>query len=123
MRTLDQTGLAQKGGAVVSDLTITRGEQRRSPKLGAGECDLYLGCDALVAADPANLRVADAGKTVAVISLSEVPTGSMVVTATARYPGQQQIMPVFGEAARDARFIDAAALAAASTWGTSSTPT
>jgi indolepyruvate ferredoxin oxidoreductase len=111
VRTLDQTGLAQKGGAVVSDLTITRGQQNRSPKLGAGECDLYLGCDALVAADPANLRVADAGKTVAVISLSEVPTGSMVVTATARYPGQQQIMPVFREAARDARFIDAAALA------------
>ncbi len=35
----------------------------------------------------------------------------MVVTAAARYPGQQQIMPVFAEAARDARFIDAAALA------------
>jgi indolepyruvate ferredoxin oxidoreductase len=112
VRTLDQTGLAQKGGAVVSDLTITRGEQSRSPKLGVGECDLYLGCDALVAADPANLQVTDAGKTVAVISLSEVPTGSMVVTPAARYPGQQQIMPVFGEAARDARFIDAAALAA-----------
>jgi indolepyruvate ferredoxin oxidoreductase len=111
VRTLDQTGLAQKGGAVVSDVTISRGEQHRSPKLGAGECDLYLGCDALVAADPANLQVTDARKTVAVISLSEVPTGSMVVTATARYPGQQQIMPVFGEAARDARFIDAAALA------------
>ena len=111
VRTLDQTGLAQKGGAVVSDLTITRGEQWRSPKLGVGECDLYLGCDALVAADPANLRVADAGKTVAVISLSEVPTGSMVVTPADRYPGQQQVMPVFGEAARDARFIDAAALA------------
>jgi indolepyruvate ferredoxin oxidoreductase len=111
VRTLDQTGLAQKGGAVVSDLTITRGEQPRSPKLGARECDLYLGCDALVAADPANLQVTDARKTVAVISLSEVPTGSMVVTVTARYPGQQQIRPVFGEAARDARFIDAAALA------------
>jgi indolepyruvate ferredoxin oxidoreductase len=111
VRTLDQTGLAQKGGAVVSDLTITRGEQHRSPKLGTGECDLYLGCDALVAADPANLQVTDARKTVAVISLSEVPTGSMVVTPAARYPDQQQITPVFGEAARDARFIDAAALA------------
>jgi indolepyruvate ferredoxin oxidoreductase len=112
VRTLDQTGLAQKGGAVVSDLTITRGEQHRSPKLGVGECDLYLGCDALVAADPANLQVTDARKTVAVISLSEVPTGSMVVSPAVRYPGQQQIMPVFAEAARDARFIDAAALAA-----------
>ena len=111
VRTLDQTGLAQKGGAVVSDLTITRGQQDRSPKLGVRECDLYLGCDALVAADSANLQVSDARKTVAVISLSEVPTGSMVVTPAARYPGQQQIMRVFGEAARDARFIDAAALA------------
>jgi indolepyruvate ferredoxin oxidoreductase len=111
VRTLDQTGLAQKGGAVVSDLTITDGQQDRSPKLGAGECDLYLGCDALVAADPANLRVADSRRTVAVISLSEVPTGGMVVTPTARYPGQQQVMPVFAEAARDACFVDAAALA------------
>ena len=111
VRTLDQTGLAQKGGAVVSDLTITRGEQHRSPKLGVRECDLYLGCDALVAADPAHLQVADPRKTVAVISLSEVPTGSMVVSPAARYPGQQQITPVFAEAARDARFIDAAALA------------
>jgi indolepyruvate ferredoxin oxidoreductase len=111
VRTLDQTGLAQKGGAVVSDLTITHGQQPRSPKLGAGECDLYLGCDALVAADPANLQVTDARKTVAVISLSEVPTGSMVVTPTDRYPRQQQVMPVFGEAARDAHFVDAAALA------------
>jgi indolepyruvate ferredoxin oxidoreductase len=111
VRTLDQTGLAQKGGAVVSDLTITDGQQDRSPKLGAGECDLYLGCDALVAADPANLRVADTRRTVAVISLSEVPTGGMVVTPDARYPGQQQVMPVFAEAARDACFVDAAALA------------
>ena len=87
--------------------------QDRSPKLGAGECDLYLGCDALVAADPANLRVADPRRTVAVISLSEVPTGGMVVTPAARYPGQQQVMPVFAEAARDACFVDAAALARA----------
>ena len=110
VRTLDQTGLAQKGGAVVSDLTITADRQDQSPRLAAGECDLYLGCDALVAADPANLRAADAGKTAAVISSSQVPTGRMVVDTAARYPGQQQIAPVFAAAVRDLRFIDAAGI-------------
>jgi indolepyruvate ferredoxin oxidoreductase len=111
VRTQDQTGLAQKGGAVVSDLIITTGQQDRSPRLAAGECDLYLGCDALVAAEPGNLRVADPARTVAVISLARVPTGDMVVSTTARYPGQPQVEAVFTEATRETRFIDAAALA------------
>ena len=111
VRTLDQTGLAQKGGAVVSDLTIAGGALDRSPKLAAGECDLYLGCDALVAADPANLRVAGPARTTAVISLSEVPTGGMVVTTTAAYPAQSQVTQAFAGAVRDARYVDAAALA------------
>ena len=122
VRALDQTGLAQKGGAVVSDLTITRGEQPRSPKLGVGECDLYLGCDALVAADPANLQVTDARKTVAVISLSEVPTGSMVVTVTARYPGQQRIGRFSGRRP-GTRVSSTPRPWPWSTWGMSSTPT
>jgi indolepyruvate ferredoxin oxidoreductase len=111
VRTLDQTGLAQKGGAVVSDLTITDGDLDRSPKLAAGECDLYLGCDALVAADPANLRVAGAARTLAVISASEVPTGSMVVSTAAAYPARSQVRQAFAGAVRDTRFVDAAALA------------
>ncbi|MGE5134000.1 MAG: indolepyruvate ferredoxin oxidoreductase family protein [Gemmatimonadota bacterium] len=111
VRTLDQTGLAQKGGAVVSDLTITRGGHDRSPKLAAGECDLYLGCDALVAADPGNLKVTGPARTTAVISRSEVPTGGMVVTTTAAYPAHDQVAQAFAGAVRDARFVDAAALA------------
>jgi indolepyruvate ferredoxin oxidoreductase len=113
VRTLDQTGLAQKGGAVVSDLTVTGGRLDSSPRLAAGDCDLYLGCDALVAADPANLRVADAARTVAVISSSEVPTGRMVTDPDARYPDRHQIAPVFKAAARELRFLDAAGIALA----------
>ena len=111
VRTLDQTGLAQKGGAVVSDLTISGRAQDRSPKLAAGECDLYLGCDALVAADPGNLRVAAPDRTLAVISASEVPTGSMVVSTATAYPAQAQVSQAFAGAVRDARFVDASALA------------
>ncbi|MGD0703410.1 MAG: indolepyruvate ferredoxin oxidoreductase family protein, partial [Trebonia sp.] len=68
VRTLDQTGLAQKGGAVVSDLKIDTRLTEHAAKLADGECDLYLGCDSLVATDGANLRVADPERTVAVVS-------------------------------------------------------
>ena len=87
-RSLDQTGLAQKGGAVVSDVRFSRSGQAPTNKLGAAECDLYLGCDLLVAADPKNLAVTDAGRTVAVVSVAEVPTGPMVSDPALSFPGR-----------------------------------
>ena len=87
-RSLDQTGLAQKGGAVVSDVRFSRSGPPPTNKLSAGECDLYLGCDLLVAADPKNLTVTDAGRTVAVVSTAEVPTGPMVSDPALSFPGR-----------------------------------
>ena len=87
-RSLDQTGLAQKGGAVVSDVRFSRSGPPPTNKLGAGECDLYLGCDLLVAADPKNLAVTAAGRTVAVVSTAEVPTGPMVSDPALSFPDQ-----------------------------------
>ena len=52
VRGFDQTGLAQKGGPVVSDLIMGTDPAERGNKLGDGECDLYLGCDLVVAANP-----------------------------------------------------------------------
>jgi indolepyruvate ferredoxin oxidoreductase len=60
VRTLDQIGLAQKGGAVVSDVKISASPLPAASKAAAGECDLYLGCDLLVAAEPKNLTAAQA---------------------------------------------------------------
>ena len=87
-RSLDQTGLAQKGGAVVSDVRFSRSGAAPTNKLGAGECDLYLGCDLLVAADPKNLAVTAADRTVAVVSVAEVPTGPMVSDPALAFPDQ-----------------------------------
>src|SRR6516165_6097880 len=87
-RSLDQTGLAQKGGAVVSDVRFSRSGPPPTNKLGAGECDLYLGCDLLVAADPKNLAVTAADRTVAVVSVAEVPTGPMVSDPALVFPGR-----------------------------------
>jgi indolepyruvate ferredoxin oxidoreductase len=111
VRTLDQTGLAQKGGAVVSDLKIGTGAFEHAAKLADGECDLYLGCDSLVATDGANLRVADTRRTVAVVSTTEVPTGQMVVNTAQRFPAQGQVMSAVEGSVRSARFLDAAGLA------------
>ena len=111
VRALDQTGLAQKGGAVVSDLKISAGPAEQAAKLADGECDLYLGCDSLVATDGANLRVADPERTVAVVSTAEVPTGAMVVDPGRRFPGAGQVMTAVEGSVASARFLDAAGLA------------
>ncbi|MEV7006813.1 indolepyruvate ferredoxin oxidoreductase family protein [Streptosporangium sp. NPDC051022] len=81
-RGLDQTGLAQKGGTVVSDILIFEGEGDRSGRAGNGGVDAYLALDLLGATDPRNLRTADRDRTVAVVSTSLMPTGSMVVDPT-----------------------------------------
>ncbi|MET7845827.1 indolepyruvate ferredoxin oxidoreductase family protein [Streptomyces sp. NPDC005356] len=91
VHTLDQTGLAQKGGAVVSDVKITDGDTELANKAAAGECDLYLGCDILVAADASNLAVADPARTVAVVSTSEVPTGRMIVDTSQTFPDTAEV--------------------------------
>ncbi len=108
VRGLDQTGLAQKGGAVISDLRFSAGPANGN-RGASGECDLYLGCDALVAAEPRNLTVADPARTVAIVSLSAVPTGAMVLDPAVQYPAETAILSVIDAATRaqQARYLDA----------------
>jgi indolepyruvate ferredoxin oxidoreductase len=109
VRSLDQTGLAQKGGAVVSDLRIGSDPAELSNKLSGGECDLYLGCDVLVAASAAYLPVASSPRTVAVVSSSEVPTGAMVIDPAASFPPASETLGRIAERSRagSGRFVDA----------------
>lgn len=78
-RGLDQTGLAQKGGTVVSDILIFEGDDDRPGRAGTGGVDAYLALDLIGATNPGHLRAADRERTVAVVSTGMVPTGSMVV--------------------------------------------
>ena len=86
VQSLDQTGLAQKGGAVVSDIKVSRTPLDGANKAAAREVDVYLGADLLVAADPVQLGAADPGRTVAVVATGKVPTGSMVSDPTKTFP-------------------------------------
>ncbi len=119
VRTLDQTGLSQKAGPVVSDIKVSRVPIEQANKLGAGECDLYLGCDILVAAESRNLLVADAARTVAVVSTAEVPTGRMVADPATGFPDLVEVRGPIEAATRGSAgvFLDARALAEAELGG------
>jgi indolepyruvate ferredoxin oxidoreductase len=86
VRGLDQTGLSQKGGPVVSHLKITDHPDEVSSKVAAGAADCYLGFDILVATSPTNLDHARPDRTIAVISTSQVPTGAMVSHTDVHFP-------------------------------------
>jgi indolepyruvate ferredoxin oxidoreductase len=112
VRGLDQTGMAQKGGPVVSDLRLTRTDVDRTNKMTTGECDLYLGCDLLTAADHANLVTADPAKTVGVTSSAIAPTGDMVVNTDIGLPDVNALTERIGARMRedDLHVVDAQAL-------------
>jgi len=83
---LDQTGLAQKGGAVISDIKITHVPFSGSNKISDGRADLYLGFDILNATDPKNLDKCGANRTIAVVSTTQTPTGQMVSNRKNQFP-------------------------------------
>ncbi|MBC6955477.1 MAG: indolepyruvate ferredoxin oxidoreductase family protein [Anaerolineae bacterium] len=83
---LDQTGLSQKGGPVVSHLKFLEGPSEVSNKLSRGSADGYLVFDLLTGTSHANLIHAQPGKTVAIVSSSMVPTGQMVASTQVGYP-------------------------------------
>ncbi len=73
---IDQTGLSQKAGPVVSDITLSRPGSRRTNLIGDGLADVMLAFDLLVAAGP-NAKALNPGAAV-VASSTMTPTGRQV---------------------------------------------
>ncbi len=115
VRGLDQTGLSQKGGPVVSDLRIDSRPIEGSNKVSTGGTDLYLGFDLLVATDPVNLDKAESGRTIAAVSTSQIPTGQMVANTTLQFPELGgTLMSIDRVTRKDANvYLDAQAMAEA----------
>ena len=79
MLALDQTGLAQKNGAVLSHIRIAgRPDELSTVRIGLGQADLILGFDLVTAAGPGALLGAAAGHTKAVVDRHVVPTAAFV---------------------------------------------
>ena len=76
--TLDQTGVAQKGGAVVAHVTISAEPIVSSQRIPPGSADLLLGFDLVGAAFSKNLECCDPERTAALVNSKEIPTGEAI---------------------------------------------
>ncbi len=123
VRGLDQTGLSQKAGPVVSDLRIATGPTGSSDPdtsilsgsnhANASGVDCILAFDLLVGASDSNLVGVRADRTVVVASTDAVPTGHMVTHPHVAPPPSATLLERLMEISRadDNRYLDAAALA------------
>ncbi|MBE2276399.1 MAG: indolepyruvate ferredoxin oxidoreductase family protein [Rhodobacteraceae bacterium] len=92
VQVLNQTGLAQKNGAVMSHLRLARDPALLdAPRIGAGETDLLLAFDTVVAAQPRALRSIDPMRSRIVADLHVTPTADFVRNPTAE---QKSALPL-----------------------------
>jgi indolepyruvate ferredoxin oxidoreductase len=115
VQTLDQTGLAQKNGAVVSHLRIAKArEQITSVRIGPGESDLVLGFDIVVSAAQHALSTFAVGRTKAVLDDHFAPTASFVQNTAIDFR-QEATLKALSKAAGDnaINFVAATKLGAA----------
>ncbi len=85
---LDFTGLAQKNGAVVSQVRIAPPNMPiHAVRIGAGEIDVLLGTDMVVAAGQDVLRRIAADRSVLVLNDDETPTADIVTDRDFALPG------------------------------------
>ena len=93
VHSLDQTGLAQKGGAVLSSLVILDGEAQPylSNKVGIAQADLMLALDTLGAVSQVNADRMAAGRTVVVADSTVQPTAEVVRHVELLMPGRTSL--------------------------------
>ncbi|MEO5622374.1 MAG: indolepyruvate ferredoxin oxidoreductase family protein [Dokdonella sp.] len=84
---LDQTGLAQKGGAVTCHLRIARApENINAVRIAAGEADLVLGCDMVVVNDYWALSKIRARRSHVVLNTHEAMPGTFTMKPDLQFP-------------------------------------
>ena len=102
---LDQTGLAQKGGAVVSHVRIAaRPGDITTTRIAAGAADLVLGCDVVVTAGADTRATMRAGRTLVVVNTQETMTGDFTRDADLVFPADALMRGI--ERAAGARHVD-----------------
>ncbi len=92
---LDMTGLAQKGGAVLSHMRINDGSQPiNGSRIGTAMADLILAADPLVAVTQLALRAGGGDHTVTVLNNTISPTAEFVHNRDAEYdmPGMRRLL-------------------------------
>ncbi len=112
VRGLDQTGLSQKAGPVVSDLRIGTSDAHASNKAGTATADVLLAFDLLVGEVMTSSLVPE--HSVVIGSFSSTPTGEMVVDPRIVAPAVGELTARLGIAAgREPILFDATRLTTA----------
>jgi indolepyruvate ferredoxin oxidoreductase len=116
VRGLDQTGLSQKAGPVISDIVLARPGAIASNLVGGGQADVVLGFDGMVAAADGTLAAASPDTTALVVSTQRTPTGRMISHPEMDYPNLDIELRLAAMTDHDRAWsLDASALAAALT--------
>ncbi len=93
--TMDQTGLAQKGGAVTSHIRIAkRPEDIQTVRIDAGGADVILGCDLLVTADGDALSKINGKDTKVILNHHITPTGAFTQDPNWNLPQDKMIASI-----------------------------
>ena len=112
---LDMSGLAQKGGPVMSHVRLAdRQADLHSTRVGTGSADLVIGCDLIVTASRDALSRMGEGRTWAAINSTGSSTAAFVKNPDWQFPGassQSEIVKACGAGRVD--FIDAGQIATA----------
>ena len=114
---LDQTGLAQKGGAVVSHVRIAgRPDDITTTRIANGAADLVLGCDVVVTAGADTRATMQSGRTAVVVNTQETMTGDFTRNADLVFPAEALMRGIERAAGtRRVERVDATRLATALT--------
>jgi indolepyruvate ferredoxin oxidoreductase len=112
---LDQLGMAQKGGAVISHVRIGASpEALHAVRLGAGGAHLLLGCDLVVSASADALARLEPGTSHAVVNTHESITGEFTRHPDLAFPGNTLRLSIEAAAGADAcDFLEATGIATA----------
>jgi len=112
---LDNTGLSQKGGAVMSHVRIAKSpEDIHTVRVADGGADLLLGCDIVVSSGPEAIAKLDKTTSHAIINNHMTPTADFTLNPDLTMSGEH-MEAVVRESAGDNRtdFVDATGLATA----------
>jgi indolepyruvate ferredoxin oxidoreductase len=112
---LDQTGLAQKGGAVTTHIRIAaKPEDIHAVRIAAGEADLVLGCDMVVVNDYWALSKIRENRSNVVLNSYEAMPGTFTTRPDMQFPAADIISAVrTALGGRDPMVIDATQIATA----------
>ena len=97
--TMNQTGLAQKFGAVVSHVRVGKTQAAiHAVRIPAGDADLLLGCDLVVAASNEAIAKVNVDRTHAVINESTTATAEFLIDPDAAIPVDEMKSLISSEA-------------------------